>query len=77
MTLGEAYMDEKIFLLSDGQALEKAAKYICNLKDGLCPMVVEKMECRTVCTLDTLPWKCWLTLFKEKAACQYNYGKSD
>ena len=37
-------MDEKISLPSDNLALEKAAKYICNLKDGLCPMIVEKAE---------------------------------
>ena len=58
---------EEESLLADRKALEKAAKYICNMKDGLCPMVVEKMECRTVCTLETLPWQCWLILFKEIA----------
>jgi hypothetical protein len=67
LKLGEVDMEENS-VLADRQALEKAAKYICNLKDGLCPMVVEKIECRTVCTLETLPWECWLALFKEIAA---------
>ena len=69
---------EEESLLTDRVALEKAAKYICNLKDGLCPMVVEKMLCRTVCTLNTLPWECWLTLFKERASADENtYDKTD
>jgi hypothetical protein len=63
-------MSEDILMLSDIQALEKAAKYICNIKDGLCPMVVEKMVCRKVCPLDTLPWQCWLTHFKQQAVGQ-------
>jgi hypothetical protein len=68
-------MSEDIFGLPDRQALEKAAKYICNLKDGLCLMVVENMICRKVCTLDTLPWQCWLTHFKRKAVGEDNYSK--
>ena len=58
-------MKDAAFTSSDRRALEKAAKYICNLKDGLCPMVVENMQCRSVCTLETLPWQCWVVLFRD------------
>ena len=65
-------MKNQTLLLSDSKALEKAAKYICNLKDGLCPMVVEKMACNALCTHDTLPWHCWLNLFKKSSAAEPN-----
>ena len=52
----------------DDLVLEKAAKYICNVKCGLCPMVVEGTPCFQKCGLDTLPWQCWLFYFKELAA---------
>lgn len=45
--------------------LEKAAKYICTQKCGLCPHIVEKYPCKTECSLDTLPWQCWLTYFND------------
>jgi hypothetical protein len=54
--------------LSEHDALEKAAKYICNLHDGLCPMVVEKIICKSQCTMETVPWHCWMALFIEGAA---------
>lgn len=51
----------------DERTLEMAAKYICTMLDGLCPMVVEKTSCLTTCDLDTLPWQCWIDHFREKA----------
>ncbi len=48
-------------------ALEKAAKYICTLKCGLCPMVVEGFCCEFDCNLETRPWKCWIFYFKQIA----------
>jgi hypothetical protein len=49
-------------------ALEQAAKYICNLLGGLCPLVVEEHRCRTPCDLDTLPWQCWIDYFQAATA---------
>lgn len=46
--------------------LEKAAKYICNTLDGLCPMMAEGHACPTVCTLDTVPWHCWISYFRDQ-----------
>ncbi|HIJ79680.1 MAG: hypothetical protein OEY01_13170 [Desulfobulbaceae bacterium] len=47
----------------DNLALEMAAKYICTIKCGQCPLVVEKFPCPQKCTLDVLPWQCWLAYF--------------
>ena len=47
----------------DGFALERAAKYICTAKCGLCPMVVEKVACHRDCTLEVEAWQCWQTFF--------------
>lgn len=44
--------------------LEMAAKYICNLRDGLCPMVVENYQCLSACGPDTQPWRCWINHFQ-------------
>ncbi len=49
------------------RALEKAAKYICTSKCGLCPMVVEHFSCPHRCTLRTKPWQCWLAYFTAAA----------
>jgi len=51
---------------NDAATLEKAAKYICNTLDGLCPMAAERYACPTDCTLDTIPWKCWISYFREQ-----------
>lgn len=48
--------------------LEKAAKYICNTLDGRCPMVAERYACPTACTLDTVPWQCWIAYFRGQQA---------
>ena len=69
-------MREDNLLLSDQKALKKAAKYICNLKEGLCPMVVEKSECNTICSLETVPWQCWLALFRDSATAELHNTES-
>ena len=51
-------------------ALELAAKYICNLLNGLCPQVVAGYPCPTTCTLETLPWQCWSAYFQSEAAAR-------
>lgn len=63
---------------TDTQTLEKVAKYICNLHDGLFPMVVENFECRSICDNSTLPWQCGVMLFKEtaKKPTMYRYKKT-
>lgn len=47
-------------------SLETAAKYICNTLGGLCPMVAERYDCPRDCDLDTLPWQCWISYFREE-----------
>lgn len=49
------------------KALEKAAKYICTLKCGLCPLVVENSPCPQECDLDTPPWQCWVAYFRAQS----------
>ncbi len=49
---------------NESDSLEKAAKYICTTLDGLCPMAAERYACPTDCTLDTLPWQCWIAYFR-------------
>jgi hypothetical protein len=49
------------------KALEKAAKYICTMKCGLCPMVVENMPCPQECDLETRPWRCWFAYFQSQS----------
>ena len=52
------------------KALEKAAKYICTLKCGRCPLVEERFPCQTECSTETLPWRCWLAYFIHKALAE-------
>ncbi|MEW6426671.1 MAG: hypothetical protein AB1568_01415 [Thermodesulfobacteriota bacterium] len=52
----------------DALALEKAAKYICTLRCGRCPMVVEHFPCPRECDLDTAAWQCWVVFFRRRAA---------
>lgn len=47
----------------DISALEKAAKYICTMLDGQCPMAQENIPCPTECTTQTIPWQCWVRYF--------------
>ncbi|PLX50833.1 MAG: hypothetical protein C0613_02025 [Desulfobulbaceae bacterium] len=47
------------------QALEKAAKKICNLKCGLCPLQEEDFRgCPVACHEEVRPWQCWVAHFK-------------
>jgi hypothetical protein len=47
-------------------ALEKAAKIICNMKSGLCPMREENFSgCPWACTEDIRPWQCWVAYLRE------------
>lgn len=56
-------MTQEVGELRDAFALERAAKYICTAKYGLCPMVVEKVACYRECTLEVEAWQCWQTFF--------------
>ncbi len=59
-------------LLSDhvhDLALEKAAKKICTLKCGLCPLKEEDFfGCQVPCHEDIRPWQCWVAHFKKLAS---------
>ncbi len=47
------------------QALEKAAKKICNLQCGRCPIKEEDFAgCSVDCDEEVRPWRCWVTHFK-------------
>lgn len=47
-------------------ALIKAAKIICNLKCGLCPMREDSFSgCPCTCSEDIRPWQCWVAYLKE------------
>jgi hypothetical protein len=42
-------------------ALEKAAKIICSMKCGLCPIREDNFTgCPYACTEDIRPWRCWV-----------------
>lgn len=48
------------------RALEKAAKMICTMKLGLCPVRESNFTgCPSICQEDTLPWQCWVAYFRE------------
>jgi hypothetical protein len=47
-------------------ALIHAAKIICNLKCGLCPMQEDNFsDCTYTCNEDIRPWQCWVAYLKE------------
>lgn len=50
----------------NAKALEDAAKYICTMKCGLCPMAAEKFPCPQTCTQEISPWQCWVAYFLSK-----------
>ena len=52
-------------ITNDRVALIRAAKYICMKQCGRCPMVIEGFSCPDACSLETLPWQCWLEFFKK------------
>lgn len=50
------------------RALEKAAKIICSLQAGRCPVKEEHFPgCPSVCNEDSLPWKCWVSYLQATA----------
>ena len=50
------------------KALEKAAKKICNLKCGLCPIQeADFAGCPGACHEEIRPWQCWVVHFKKLA----------
>lgn len=53
-------------ILNSNEALIDAAKYICTLKCGRCPMAVEKFPCPQLCTLEVRPWQCWIAYFQKE-----------
>jgi len=55
----------------DNKALEKAAKYICRVKCGLCPITEKGFECPEKCSMSTVPWRCWFIYFCRQAADEY------
>ncbi|MCW5210924.1 hypothetical protein VU03_04265 [Desulfobulbus sp. N3] len=49
-------------------ALEKAAKMICTMKIGLCPLHEENFSgCHCTCHEEIRPWQCWVIHFKSIA----------
>ncbi len=49
-------------------ALERAAKKICNLKCGLCPVQEDDFAgCHVPCNEEIRPWQCWVAHFKKQA----------
>jgi hypothetical protein len=50
-------------------ALEHAAKIICELKYGLCPLREENFSsCPYTCSEDIRPWQCWVAHLREVSA---------
>lgn len=49
-------------------ALEEAAKIICTLKCGRCPIKEERFSgCPRVCDEDIRPWQCWVAYLRQLA----------
>ena len=49
-------------------ALEKAAKMICGLQYGRCPVKEEQFAgCPVTCHEDIRPWQCWVSHFRSMA----------
>ena len=59
------------------KALEMAAKYICNLQDGRCPMVVDNYRCLSACAQDTQPWRCWIDHFMNASGAKETKAAKD
>lgn len=57
----------------DLAALERAAKFICLLKCGLCPIREPDFSgCPHECTEDVRPWQCWIHYFRNVIAGEGN-----
>lgn len=51
----------KRYVSIEEQALIKAAKLICNLKSGVCPIYeADFLGCPRPCNEDIRPWQCWV-----------------
>ena len=51
------------------RALEQAAKKICTLKCGLCPVKEKDFAgCHVPCHDEIRPWQCWVAHFKRLGA---------
>ncbi len=49
----------------DSMALVRAAKVICDLKSGLCPINEAVFSgCPFVCGEETRPWQCWVVCLR-------------
>ena len=63
-------MDTKSTTVEE-RALIKAAKLICDLKSGLCPMhEPDFIGCPHACTEDVRPWRCWVIYLTILSQCQ-------
>lgn len=52
-------------------ALEKAAKMICDLKSGICPVREENFAgCPDSCHEEIIPWRCWVLHLKDIAQAE-------
>ncbi len=55
-------MGQKQKISTDKKALIKAAKIICDLKSGTCPIHEPNFfGCPRACTEEIRPWQCWVT----------------
>jgi len=55
-------------ILEVGRALEEAAKMICILKCGRCPLGEKTFQgCPGECNEEVRPWQCWVAHFIELA----------
>ena len=55
-------MIQKGEISTDKKALIKAAKIICDLKSGTCPInEPDFLACPHACTEEIRPWQCWVT----------------
>ncbi|WP_417915597.1 hypothetical protein [Candidatus Electronema sp. JM] len=53
------------------RALEKAAKIICTLKLGCCPVQEKNFSgCPSECHENILPWQCWLVYLRGSVSPQ-------
>ncbi len=67
-------MDTKRSL--ESKALVKAAKIICELKSGLCPIREEDFSgCPFACTEDIRPWQCWVAYLTAHAGRHEERGR--
>lgn len=50
------------------RALEKAAKIICTLQLGRCPVQEKNFPgCPSACHEDVVPWQCWVAYLRATA----------